>query len=221
MSNANAAAVETSAIHSIALGATVEIGTVRIHRFADSFRVTDMTNAGKRGQVVREAMISRHTHDRDVAAAWMDSMAKGIVLYGSYDRVLALISDILVDAPGEIDVSERSLRGVDVVPAGNLPLVVATAWGRITAELDSFLVRRCQRVEHPRGLVMAANDDGTDHSHTTSALYYECGRTPTAAKKSAAVFYAWVRDNRAAAELLSFDELRATWRELGVHADFH
>ena len=92
------------------VGSTLEVGTIRVHRFADSFRVTDLGHAGKRGQRVRTASVAT-----DASA---DGLATALAACESFNDVVRLVADLAADYPGEYRITHREERGVDVLAAG-------------------------------------------------------------------------------------------------------
>ena len=62
----------------IPLGETKEYGSVRIHRYADHFQVTDLAFAGKRGKKVRIMSLAPTYEYKGKPAEWMDRMSKAL-----------------------------------------------------------------------------------------------------------------------------------------------
>jgi hypothetical protein len=183
---------------------------VRIHRYAESFQITDLTNAGKRGKRVRVMSLSPSYSYPGKPQDWMESMSKELPDYPSYDGIKRFISNVLVDHPGQINVSESEARGVDVNPGGTEKITLESAEGiSITALPDDFVVRSTT----PRGLVM--NDTDLDTWSVDLTLYYQVS------KKDAAVFYNWLKANRAEAARMTIADFRKLWHQLGVQYDYH
>jgi hypothetical protein len=190
----------------IELGKTVELGTVRIHRFADHFRVTDLTNAGKRGKRVAVATLSPTGFYPGDRIAWADNMGGALLcMCRSFDDVRRLVSDLLVDYPGELRFEVLEARGVDVEPAGARTLTIKTSGGlEIKASERDFSIRSTVTIDKI--------------GHDT--LYWPAG-TKTEARAGAASFFAWLSANLSTVEAMSIAELRAQWNALGVRYDFH
>lgn len=200
----------------IPLGKTWERDNVRVHRYADLFLVTDLTNAGKRGKKVRQMSIAlTHAYKGD-RKQWMEHMSAEFVGYANYDRIKAFIGDILHDHPGEIRINETEVRGVDVNPGGFEKIefdVVDRDWSlSVVAELDDFLVVHRHRLRGPTRPDEPANDDGTMFQDTT---YYPSN------KAGAKVFYNWLRANLNNAKGMTIDDFRKLWRELKIPYDSH
>jgi hypothetical protein len=195
----------------IELGKTVELGTVRIHRFADHFRVTDLTNAGKRGKRVAVAAFAPTYAYKGDRSEWMHNMAAALLHCSSFRAAQSLASDLLVDFPGELRFDVREERGVDVEPAGAQTLTIKTSNGlEIKASERDFQV--CSRQFHG----VTATRPGVAHD----TLYWPAG-TKTVARAGAASFFAWLSANLSTVEAMTIGELRSQWEALGVRYDFH
>ena len=84
---------------------------LKLHRFSDSLRITDLTNAGKRGKKVREMTVQAGTLDSTRSDAVLRRAAEHI-LDMDYDQAKAALT-----APSKkLQVHERQLRGIDVEP---------------------------------------------------------------------------------------------------------
>lgn len=194
-------------------GKTVEVGSVRIHRYNDSFQVTDLTNAGKRGKRVRVMSLSPSYSYPGKPEDWMEGMSRALPEFPSYDAVKAFIKDVLHDHPGEINLSESEKRGVDVNPGGTEKIHFATSLGiEVTALPDEFIVKSTVPLRQKRPDEPANDRPGETFQDT---LYYEAG------KKDAAVFYNWLKANRAEAERMTLADFRKLWSTLGVRYDYH
>jgi hypothetical protein len=197
----------------IPLGKTVEVGSARIHRYRDHFKVTDLTNAGKRGKRVRVMNLSPSDSYSGKPEDWMESMGRALPEFPSYDGIKRFIKDVLVDSPGEITLNEFEERGVDVNPGGTVKIEMVTSEGvEITALPDDFTVRSSFMI-HGKSPSAPANDTGREMWQDT--LYHPAG------KKDAQVFYNWLSANEAEAKRMGIKELRKLWGDLGVRYDFH
>lgn len=195
----------------IPLGETKEFGSARIHRYADHFQVTDLTNAGKRGKKVRVMNLSPTYQYQGKPGDWMDRMSKVLPDYPSYDKIRALIADLLHDFPGEIDMREYEVRGVDVNPGGTEKIELANANGiRVTALPDNFTLVSSWKLNKDA----PANDSGAVEN-VQDTLYYP------ASKKDAKVFYNWLKANRPEAQKMTIDDFRKLWQSIGVKYDYH
>lgn len=188
----------------IPVGETVEFTTVRIHRFANCFEVTDLANAGKRGKKVRQMSLApSHIYRRNTPEAWLEQMAKVLLDYPSYDAIVALISDLLVDFPGEIRMTERLTRGVDVLPAGTVKLSLTTDTGlEITATPAEF------RVLHRAYF-------GKEQELCQETFYRDAN------KRAAKAFYGWLKTHLSTVNGMGIGELRAALSAEGIAYDYH
>lgn len=172
----------------IAVGHTVDTGTVRIHRYADSFEVTDITNAGRRGKTCRVASICRGYGANRPAT--LDGYALALAGCASYDAVMALVADVAIDFPGSVRVTESSLRGVRVLPTAT-PVVIDGAYVRVVATpLDATVSCLMDGHNQPRG--------------------YPTSRT------ASAVFYGWVQANRDRAATMTFRQIMSEMLTLRI-----
>lgn len=199
----------------IPLGREIENGSVRIHRYRDLFMVTDLTNAGKRGKKVNQASISPSYSFKGDREAWFDRMGDAIASYTRYSQVLAFFRDILVDYPGEIDISENTERGVDVRPGGLTKIRLQTSkkpdGSHMVIESNplDWSVKSVAVQESPKG--------GTFNMDT---LYRPAG-SKTVAEKGAAIFNKWLTENLSRVNKMTILELRKVWSDLGVQYDYH
>lgn len=188
----------------IPLGKTYERGDLRIHRYMGSFRVTDVTNAGKRGKKVRQMSIGLSlTKDHD---PWYDNMAKMLPHMDSYDEVKRTIKDLQQQFPNEIWLEEQELRGIDVNPGGTTPIELTTNEGlKIYADPLSFRVTRTVEFE---------NKDKTNRFKQDTTYY-------SVARKDAGPFYNWVKANLSEANKLDIEKFRKLCDDLKIRYDFH
>lgn len=186
--NSNAA-VDASLPFAIGRGETWENAVVRIHRFAESFHVTELVGAGKRGKRCRVASYSPNM-TRVGVERWMDRMASVLPDYGDFDAIRRLISDLLVDFPGEINVFQREARGVDVDPPCQ-KIHLTTESIEVVATATDALV-----------------SDRRDLCNESRAM----PRGKTAAKR----FYAWLTANDVAVRGMTFCGLVTAARGAGV-----
>lgn len=194
------------------LGKTYQNPKVRIHRYRDQVRVTDLTNAGKRGKKVREMVVlptyAYSGDDQD----WLDQQTHQFLTYARssdpYQKSKLYIKDLMVDFPDDIKLVETEYRGVDVEPYGELfefrlPL---DNGGKLTIKSSptDFLVVHTARMKGPRG-------NEFDHD----------SRFRPRKKKDAVLFYGWMKDN--SSKVKSFKgmtDLFDLWKKLGVNYDY-
>jgi len=190
----------------LGLGRTLDHGTVRIHRYRDHLRVTDLTNAGKRGKKVRSFSLQPSYAYKGDDQKWLDNMATQMIRsYKDYQRMLSFVKDVQHDYPTEISIEEYEERGIDVTPAGAKLKVVGVDFEG-TAEPKTFLLKRHVQMTHPKT---------GKPSHWQDTLYYPAGR------KDAGKFYAWAKDNLNTIKRMDMMQLRKQWDALGVNYDYH
>ena len=178
----------------IPMGETIENGMVRIHRYADHFSITDLTNAGKRGKRVQKMNASPSYSYSGKPSDWMEGMSKALTEFPSYDRVKSFFKDVLHDYPGEIDISETQLRGIDVTPAGFRTMEIKGKGVLVRVEYKDFSVRNLD-----------------DEFNLTTCIPAIKGGL-----KDIPVFYRWVVENETKIREMDFPEVLKAMRSLGV-----
>lgn len=201
----------------LAVGNKYQNPSVRIHRYSDQLKVTDLTDAGKRGKKVPEMHISLTYSYKGDKSAWFDRISGEFLDYATrstpYARMKAFIKDLQVDYPGEISLTEDQLRGVDVEPFGEvyefkIPLDDNKTTIEVTSSPTSFMVIHHSWMKHP------TNPNGPGH-------FQDTGYHP-ASKKDAVTFYGWMKDNAAKLKTMKdMQFLRDLWNKLGVKYDYH
>lgn len=204
------------------MGKTFQNEIVRIHRYSDFIRVTDITFAGKRGKKCEEFTVQltySYKGDRD---AWIERISGEFVDLArrGLPAMKAFIKDLLHDFPGEITLEERALKAIAVEPYGEVFEFKIPGEGRAYIEVQSSPIdfrvinhaairRRSPGREDP-----AIGEDDSFFFQDTS--YYPRKR------EDAAVFYAWMKDNHAKAERnMTMDMFRELWRHMGIGYDYH
>jgi hypothetical protein len=112
----------------IQIGDTFENAYIRAHRYRDVLRVTDLTNAGKRGKKVRQFSVS--TPDQNpliVLSASIKTM--------TYDQAIAEAREMGTKP------SEEELRGIDVHAANTKKVDISNNEVSIYSDPTSFIVR--------------------------------------------------------------------------------
>jgi len=189
----------------IALGTTIDNDTVRIHRYTDSFAVTCLLNAGKRGRKCDTLHLSITNGYRRVVASWMDRMAVTLAGLSSFADVLCLATDLYAAHPDDVTMRIGQVRGIDVAPMAEVRLTGCT-W-RLTASSTEFHL-----VNSVRFSPDAAND-GKELRQDTAHW--------SRSKKDAAKFHGWLVANMASVETMTMSDWFAVWRELGIRFESH
>lgn len=190
----------------IGRGKTWENGKVRVHRYANFFKVWDLTNAGKRGKKVRVMSISPNV---SYEAKWLETQAKFIPHHGTYDAIKRFYSDLLIDFPGEISIEERQERGIDVLPGGTRTIKAEWDIGTTILTLEAtpldFSVKSSVQFES-KGKPTFRQD----------TLYWP--RKKADAKR----FYGWLAgEGEGKIKRMDIMTLRKLWQSIDVQYDSH
>lgn len=181
------------------MGQTVEVGSVRIHRFRESVKITDLTNAGLRGKKVEEMVVSirgySNTEEQLEEVMWAIEGAK------SFDRIFTILTKDFPELQPETDlnITRTTLRGVDVVPGGFSPVVVVGDKVQVEVGYKTFVVK-----------------DLEDQDNMPTCIPSAKGGI-----KEIPLFYRWVRDNEAKIKKMSFSEIQCQMDILGVRSHFY
>jgi hypothetical protein len=184
----------------INIGDTVEFekSGIRIHRFRDSFRVTDLANAGKRGKKVDEFWVSYWQAGQEGpiharVAEWME-FAPRAMNFNILTATIQLGINLLNDEGVSIESGWNTLRGVDVAPGGFGPIKINGDNVYIEAGWQDFVVR-----------------DKADKFNLPVCIPAIRG-----GKADIKVFYRWVTDNQAAIKRMDFHQVLDGMRDAGV-----
>ena len=179
-------------------GETIEINGYRAHRFNDSIQVTETANAGKRGKVCRYFSISSFRND----ARAVDLIAEQIDDGFGFDDLFAFAQTFDRGGVNEeigVSVYSRTMKGVEVAPAGFKKIEVEGAHVRISSEIDSFTVR------------------DLDDRNNEPTLIPTC---KGAKKTSVKAFRAWVEANLDAIPLMTFSAVWDALQAAGVETHY-
>jgi hypothetical protein len=180
---------------------------LKIHRYAESLELHDLTNAAKRGKKVRRA------HVLVKSGAGGSAQNKGLI-----SELSCLLTNVSYDGALEIvrrhpliyQMALDEVRGIDVEPAATkIDLVQAPredgSWLEITSSPYEFRVMSAWihgRTEKSPGI-----------RHDTN--YHSEG------KKGAGAFYAWLQKNLSRAQRMTIQEFKDLWRSNGIAYDSH
>jgi hypothetical protein len=189
----------------LGVGHGVFTNRLKLHRFSDSLRVTDLTNAGKRGKKVREMTVEAGTLDSARTDEILRRAAEHI-LDMDYDQAKAALT-----APSKkLQVHERELRGIDVEPSATTFRLSKTFPDGTILSIESspyaFQVRNSTVISAPG---KAAHGLRQDTSYWPRR------------KKDGQIFYDWLKTHLHAGGHMTMSELRHLWDELGVQYDYH
>jgi hypothetical protein len=183
----------------LAVGETVERNGLRMQRFRPSLRVTDLTNAGKRGKTCPQFALFNLDYGvqdaKQIAA--VEATLKAIVKAPTYAKAVALAREVAAKDSRRgmafASLEEHPLRGVDVLPVAGgkgATIKIETTTFSLEASVTDFTV-----TEKPR--------PGTDGQDTTMIIPPSYGAKKTAIK----AFYGWVQANQADIKRMTFRAL--------------
>lgn len=181
---------------------------LKIHRFSDSVRITDLTNAGKRGKVCKELTIIAGYLQGDLADKVL-KQAVSTIMHSDYAQAKAKLEALAEEHPGLFTLSERTLKGVDVEPVGS-PVNLEKKFPdgtivTIEATPHEFMVKNSTVI----------GGDKASAGHRQDTLYWQ------RSKKDGAVFYAWAKANLSKLASMTILDLMKVWGDLGVKFDQH
>jgi len=174
------------------MGETKEVKGWRIHRYADSIKVTELANAGKRGKTVGIVTVYNFRSRLNP----MESNALEFVMWANRGADMAKMIDIaneqskLFNATVEV----QYVKGIEVTPAGFKTIKIHTERLYLEASYSDFTIR-----------------DVTDHHNVPTAIPAISG-----GKKSIPALYRWVQANEAAIKGMRFYELLEAIRAEGI-----
>ena len=191
---------------------------LKIHRYADSVKVIDRTNAGKRGKKVRSMFIREGYGRKDLVQGLLNEIVAAIMPMTFVEALATAkaIADGVGDPPVIRVTEEDPMRGIDVdAPATEIRLEYTLKNGtimRITATPSEFRVVRSWIIDAPGkepGTFKAAHGERQDDH------YY------SRSKKGAPAFYTWLSGHLSEADGMSSEDLKRVWNRLGASWDSH
>jgi hypothetical protein len=201
------------AARDLPMGKTFQNEQVRIWHGRELLKVTDLTNAGKRGKTCAEMTVTLTYDYEGDRLAWFDETADNMLNHVArgYVAVRHYVAFLQDQSPGEISVDFHSLKSINVEPYG---------------EIFEF------KVKQPNGGSIDVKSSPIDFrvtnrhffSHPTDpkkGFFQDTSYWPRK-KKDAMVFYAWMRDqNGSAVRFINMNAIRDLWHKLGVVYDSH
>jgi hypothetical protein len=196
--NENAFAVAAaSGPNVLEVGGKGDLGRYRVQRFSTTVRVTDLTNAGKRGKTVNQIAIHGLRNEALgglVATAALVLAQKNV----PWDRMVKNMEHAA--AMQDAEVEKNALRGIDVVPQGK-KFVLQGAYVHIDADPTSILLGYRHNPMEPL------------------SDYYLCG---VREKRLVRPAFEWLVKNRDRVKRMRFRELYdALQADVGVRLDCH
>jgi len=191
--------VASRSVHAfVSTGDTKEQGSIRIHRYRDSFMIWDLINAGKRGKKVSTLYVepkSATSYSAD-NGPMMEELAwafEGIKTFQGIQELLA--KDFMALYPEiALTVSNGTERGIDVMPGGFSPIRILGNLVEVEVGYKTFIIR-----------------DLKDKNNLPTCIPTSKGGT-----KDIPVFYRWVKDNEAKVKGMSFYEVLKAMESLGL-----
>lgn len=174
---------------------------LRVQRYRSSLLVTDLTNAGKRGKKCTGVCLYDYdiaTHDNLGATAALETVIRVVQSAETISQVECLFGAYcaMIEKKGfyTAKCETRSLRGVDVIPAGVEKLTVHSPKVYIEADGQTFMVR-----------------DLRDPINEPTLI------PPSRASKTAAkLFYAYVKANFSVLTSYSFNDVYRGMSDAGI-----
>lgn len=122
------------------IGQTIELNNVRIHRFTDAIKLTDLVNAGKRGKVCTE--ISAYGWGSDDADRLLNSLSDALLECKTFEEMRENVRGH-VEGTSDFNMEVRSHKGVRVAPSkGDFePIIIENENVYVKVEWDSFIIR--------------------------------------------------------------------------------
>lgn len=185
---------------SLSVGKTMENekSMLRFHRFMHSVRVTDLTNAGKRGKTADEFALYDLDYVRDPEAKQaLEKVIGNIVKARDYKDALAKAKKYVEGLePGGVlpKIEETRYKGVEVSPAGFKPIKIDGKYVSIEASYRDFVVR-----------------DKEDKANEPVCM--------ARGKRGVKLFYRWVQDNLSKLPNMKFRQVTKALGAAGI--DYH
>ena len=167
----------------------------RVHRYMNSIKVTDLTNAGKRGKKVTELSLYEKVTTRQIP--W-ESIALEIVMHARRKVSLEKMKKVLeeqVEVFGTyVALETHARRGIDTMPGGFIPVKIEGKYVDIEATPRTFSI-----------------NDKVDKNNLPACIPAISGGL-----KSIPVFFRWVQDNEARVKDMKFNDILADMRKEGI-----
>jgi hypothetical protein len=185
----------------IEFGETREVGTVRFHRYREGLKVTDLTNAGKRGKTVSELYVDvKYGPAAGDYSARLYDLCDLVCSTGNYSTVAALVDCYVDEHSNSLRIDERTYKGIEVQPAGFEVICIRNEHMSLSAGYDDFGV-----------------NDLTDRNNEPRLIPTCHSGKKTAIKR----WYAYVKANRKQLETATFSQVWDAMRQAEVKMHFY
>jgi len=202
--------VSRDVLTEVAIGQTTETANLRIHRYSSAIRVTDLTNAGKRGKKVDEFALYDIDSLRDPRMKDLVEMFAAMLSRGR----IKTYKQALTAARGLVDESERiakasdqflsvpkietgQYKGVRVAPAGFKPIDFKNPNIALYADNERFRIT-----------------DMRDKYNEPTLIAPLRGKVASVKK-----FYEWARNNMGKLNRMTFRDVMKEMKRAGI--DYH
>lgn len=184
---------------------------IHVHRYATNLQIRDLTLAGKRGKAVPViTIILNDNYYEGDPDEWFSGVMDKLAKCDTWDEVRMLAFELERETlPNHAVVThEQKLRAIDVPPAGT-EITFKTLTGlEVRANPVDFHVMH-------RAMIGRVKGDPKRPGFAQDTSYWSRER------KSAGVFYAYLKDNMSEIMKMNIRDLTDLWRDLGVKFDSH
>jgi hypothetical protein len=176
-------------IKSISLGQTIEKNLVRFHLYHGLLKVVDLTNAGKRGKIVKYFSVSYHDTDSPEIKGIVDEISKA----QNYDKALEYTKKMLATKKYTIYLNEYEQKGIDTEPPGFKPISIKGDHVSINIDHSSFRIKNLDdKINEPTAISTSSN------------------------KKAVPMLFRWVEDNKSKIQNIDFSYLLKELDNAGI-----
>lgn len=175
---------------SISVGKTIENGLIRIHRYAHTIMVWDLTFAGKRGKKVERLAIETSSIGGPLGQGLLDEIVGKLEDCTTLDQV----KKVLLSYTNDIHIGSYFERSIDVYPAGFKEVSIRTPHVLVEVGYKDFTVKNLDDIYNEETCIPAIKGG----------------------LRSIPVFYRWVRDNESEIKNMTFYQIVDIMSKLGV-----
>ena len=184
---------------------------IHVHRYTTSLHIQDLTLAGKRGKSVpMMTIILNDNYYKGDVDEWFSDVMDQLAKCDTWDDVKMLAHELERDTiPDHAVVThEQKLRAIDVAPAGTEIKFKTLTGLEISASPIEFSVMH-------RAMIGRVEGDPKQPGFAQDTGYWSTN------KQSAAIFYAYLKDNMSRIMKMDIRELSEVWSDLKVSYHSH